>query len=69
MYHFYLDLKDEEERKRRLAERGEQEQQRLEDNILQWRTRAEESGLPFHFLDASRLADEIVKEALTYIAN
>ncbi len=60
----YLDLPNEEERLRRLGERGEENKTRFVPELEQWRTQAQASKLPYVFIEATKPPQELVEEAL-----
>lgn len=64
--HVYLDLDDENERRRRLAGRNEQDMGRQKEEIESWRVQAKQLGVPFLFLDARNTPEELVRQTLAH---
>lgn len=67
--HLYLDLADKDEHTRRLLERGEKDTQRFEDDLVRWKEEAVASGIPYHFLDASKSPYDMVDEVKQLLKN
>ncbi len=66
-YFLYLDLPGEEKRAWRLHERGETDTKRFEPELEVWRKEAENSGVPFIYLDAENTPENLVREAIETI--
>jgi guanylate kinase len=68
VHFFYLDMQHEEERIRRLHERGETNPKRFEPELDAWREKAKDSGIPFTYLNAERdSAEDLAKEVYYYV--
>lgn len=65
LHSVYLDLDDERERLRRLGNRGESSLVRFEPELERWRSLAQNSTVPFVFLDAMQSPERLVEEART----
>ncbi len=66
IHHVYLDLTDEDERKKRLLARGETNPKRFEPELERWRTDAKNSGVPFLFLDATKKPEVLVRQTFEH---
>lgn len=64
---FYLDMEHEEERTRRLKERGETNPKRFEPEIERWKKKAIASGLPFNYLPVENWTAKDAAEELFYL--
>jgi guanylate kinase len=65
MHAIFLDLNDEEERRRRLRQRGETDEVRFKEELAQWRKLIEKSSdIPFFTLDASQSPEALVHQAI-----
>lgn len=64
MHAVFLDLEDEEERRRRLHERGETDLLRYEDELMRWRNLVAKSDAPFFILQATESPEALVHQVI-----
>ena len=62
MHAVFLDLKDEEERRRRLDQGGGRDQTRYVEELSQWRRLIGKSDAPFYLLEATSSPEELVRK-------
>jgi len=68
---FYLWIEDEEELRKRFEMRGDMNKEQVESRIVEcrsWNFEAQRSGVPFIYLDATKTPDELLRQALSYLA-